>query len=868
MKNQSASCDVIDHKKGLSYLMRYMHNVADYSNFLKNLGERWEILTLLGQMSGAGADMTKTKDGFANLSTKLLDNLAKETIKKLSGEINSKAQVAVDILIRNLFERTADIGFLSTDDDIRHYILSYEKPTTDQSTLAELKKKLIERFEEYTLKYSVYFDIILTDINGNVLVRLDSDIDVKKSKDMFLKEALTTSGDYVESLTKTNLLPDAGKSLLYSYRVVDPSSSKPIGVLTLCFKFEDEMKRIFHELQAGSEWLVLAILDSQGSVIATSDKYQLPIGAELTMALNESYKIIKFAGKNYIAKTCATNGYQGYFGLNWFGHAMIPLENAFDGVAKNMLEKVDEEILHSVMSNPTLFSSDLREIPMQADRIQKELERTVWNGNVKQSSSKRTQNTTFSKALLWEISATGAKTKDVFESSIGNLHETVVSTILGDAMFQASLAIDIMDRNLYERANDCRWWALTTTFREILSRPSIERDEIKTIESILEYINGLYTVYTNIILVDKSNKIIASSQGSDGLKGKYLNDEYVRQILSVKNTNTYSVSPFNKSFLYDNLETYIYGASVLSLSNDDVVGGIFIVFDSKPQFEAMLLDALPRDDKGEILQGSFGLFVDKNKSIISSTSQKYEIGKTIPLSDDFFQNNENGFSNIVKFENDYYAVGIRKSGGYREYKSEQDSYKNDVFALIFIHLGAVSNEKISKTSIKKYKASTVANTKVDSDNSLEIATFYIGTKWLGVKSELVIEAIGAKGLTRVPGSNSMLLGRINYNMRTIDVISLHEDLGHEQKAIAEDSQVVVVKLKNDEKDERRYGIIVDDLGEIPEVSMDRVDLLDSIVGGSDMLGEAIVKPNADHVDQEMLVIIDPTKVLNKLSRRM
>ncbi|MDQ7068951.1 MAG: hypothetical protein Q9M40_13855 [Sulfurimonas sp.] len=31
------------------------------------------------------------------------------------------------------------------------------------------------------------------------------------------------------------------------------------------------------------------------------------------------------------------------------------------------------------------------------------------------------------------------------------------------------LAIDIMDRNLYERANDSRWWALTPLFIEELS---------------------------------------------------------------------------------------------------------------------------------------------------------------------------------------------------------------------------------------------------------------------------------------------------------------------------------------------------------------------------------------------------------------
>ena len=111
-------------KRGVAIerLMKHMDGVLEYQNVLNNLGGRWEMLTLLGQMSGTGIDMSKTREGFQTLSSKLLSSLAKETLKKVASEINLKAQVAVDIVIRNLFERTADIGFLATDDDIRLFI--------------------------------------------------------------------------------------------------------------------------------------------------------------------------------------------------------------------------------------------------------------------------------------------------------------------------------------------------------------------------------------------------------------------------------------------------------------------------------------------------------------------------------------------------------------------------------------------------------------------------------------------------------------------------------------------------------------------------------------------------------------------------
>jgi len=93
------------------------------------------------------------------------------------------------------------------------------------------------------------------------------------------------------------------------------------------------------------------------------------------------------------------------------------------------------------------------QVNTKADHIQRDLNCSVWNGNVRQSGRKKSSNPSFAKILLWEISNTGARTKEVFERSIANLHETVVSSILQECQFLASLAIDIMDRNLYERAH-------------------------------------------------------------------------------------------------------------------------------------------------------------------------------------------------------------------------------------------------------------------------------------------------------------------------------------------------------------------------------------------------------------------------------
>lgn len=371
--------------------------------------------------------------------------MARENLKKTVQQLNGKAQVAVDILIRNLFERTADIGFLATDADIRDFLTSPQSDTERDALRA--------RFREYVAKYSVYHNIILLDNKGNVLLQMDESSTVERTEDSIVREALSTSAEYVEVFRQTDLVPGDEPALVYSYRVVSGSeeSAEPLGVLCLCFRFEDELRGIFDNLVSEEDFSVLSILDASGRVIASSDPYQVPVGAQLDQIIHLEYEVVRFAGREYLAKTCPTKGYQGFMGLGWLGHAMIPLEKAFtESHGEKLSARIEDRILEAVMQDPQLFSEALRTIPHQADRIQQELDLTVWNGNIKQSTRE-------SKMLLRNISATGVKTKELFAESIGNLHETVVSAILEDVLFQASLAVDIMDRNLYERANDCRW---------------------------------------------------------------------------------------------------------------------------------------------------------------------------------------------------------------------------------------------------------------------------------------------------------------------------------------------------------------------------------------------------------------------------
>ncbi|MFY0057042.1 hypothetical protein ABTP94_18505, partial [Acinetobacter baumannii] len=77
---------------------------------------------------------------------------------------------------RNLFERTADIGFLACDADIRQFIGKVHECAGNvllARDLAAARTQLRTRFAEYAAKYTVYSDIVLTDTEGHILLRLD-----------------------------------------------------------------------------------------------------------------------------------------------------------------------------------------------------------------------------------------------------------------------------------------------------------------------------------------------------------------------------------------------------------------------------------------------------------------------------------------------------------------------------------------------------------------------------------------------------------------------------------------------------------------------------------------------------------------------
>lgn len=790
--------------------LKHMPQVQDYVRRLDALQENWGSLSLLSQMTGGGTDLADTRKAFETLSGELVKQLTAETLRKVGTELGARAQVAIDVLVRNLFERTADIGFLCLDDDIVRFMRDAGDDPDPQDVT-----RLRERFAEYTASYSVYRNVVLLSRDGRVLAQLDQHNELARSSDPLLPRTLAAQGGYVESFGSTDLVPGRDPVLTYSWRVED--QRRPLGVLALVFRFEDEMQAIFDKLRAGADdWTVFALVDGQRRVIASSDPWQLPVGAPLPAAESAAGSVVRFAGREYLAVTRATAGYQGYLGpQGWTAQAMLPLEHAFGQQGSAATSSVDPALLAAAHRGADIFSPELRAIPKRADRIQRDLNRSVWNGNLRQLGQDRAAvekggSRSFAGVLLHEISSTGRRTQELFERSIGDLQQTVMSSLLEDGRFRASLAAEMLDRNLYERANDCRWWALNGTLRDCLDGKA----EASAAANILAQINALYTVYDHLMLFDRDGRVVAVSKSAQaGLVGQRLTQEWVSRALSLRDSRAWVASSFEPLESYGGRPTWVF-ATVLRSAEGAVRGGIAVAFDSAAQLDAMLQDALPRNDQGGVAEGSTALFLDGEARVVAATS-RYEPGEVLALPPALLKPEGAGTVDIIKHEDGFYAVGTRRCAGYREFPGL------DVTAVVMRKLGDLQADAGQLLPHRQLHSRIEPGQQADL-----VATFASAGQWLAVPASQVVEAVEGENVTRMPGGQAWYPGVVRFEEEMVPVIDLGRWMGAPRRGAA--NTIVVVQEQG-----TRLGLLVDQLGDVLEIGAgDIVDVQLAANGGA------------------------------------
>lgn len=653
-----------------SVFKRVFNGVKQYDQNLQALSTWWGKIALVGKINSFEVastileDMEATLHQFNTLQERLINSLINEQARKVILQNTARSQVAIDVLIRNLFERTADIGFLATDHDIIRFLENNDRTSDDHEFIEQ-------RLRAYTQIYSVYKDALLIKADGELVFQLSQPTRSEYVSDPLIKQALENPDDYVEFFGKISFLDANQDNLLYANAIVGDNGV--VGVIVLCFRFNNELNSITKRLLSEGEVNHFVLCNEHGKAIYAP--YFKNSADSLKLNLHSAPKLINMNGQSMVEISTRGQAYQDYEGpKNWYMGSLL--------AAQKMEERTNES--NSLQSDATstsqfhsLISEELLDIRNKAIAINDDLQLIVLNGIV---TAARSEAVEFM-PVLEEIKKIGQNISGVFAQSVDSLFSTIISGKLNEIRLQANLAVDIMDRNLYERANDCRWWGLSSLIRKALSQATVDR---KIIQETLATIHTLYTVYHVLYVYDEQGRYVAfSTDQYDDCIGQQIESLSGAQSVSqLKSIYEYTVSPFNTFDCYEGASTYIYNAAIRHMEIDEeIIGGIGIVFDSTVEFKAILDDILPRDN-GSIKEGAKALFTTDQGTILASTSPEHAIGDYFfPKINKEQLERESALATVLSLEGDTYLMGVAKSTGYREYK-RKDGYENTVLAWV------------------------------------------------------------------------------------------------------------------------------------------------------------------------------------------
>ncbi|WP_229262334.1 chemotaxis protein CheW [Duganella guangzhouensis] len=781
--------------------------------------------------------MVATRTGFAHLEQALVANLVQEKVRHVLAELGTQARYAIDILVRNLFERTADVGFLASDAELCRFVAGL-----DQGDGA--REAARQRLAAYRAKYTVYDDILLLDSEGRVLVQADpSSADARPpltySRDPLLAQALAGDG-YLEVFRATDLRPGKTRALVYAHRMLHPDSGAPAGVLCLCFNFEQEMDAIFAAYRDPSQRANMLLLDADDRVISSADPLWIPAGVRVPTNADGQPQLLMFGGREYLVRTFSSAGYQGYPGpAGWKAQLMIPIDLAFRASGAQALDTVEPALMQGLLSHAQAFSPSLHELMSSVTRTTRTIERIVWNGKVTSAANDANHaggGINKLNTVLDQITETGERSDALFSHSIQDLYQTVLASSISEAELTSQLLVDMLDRNLYERANDCRWWALSAQLRHGLAQPSPE--QLAAIGAVLRHINSLYTVYARLFVYDRSGRIVACT-GGDELIGQSVDADTLGRVLALRSEQDHYPQPFAPSPFYAGQPTYIYHAAIRHPEQGGVVGGIGVVFDAQPE----LLNMLHSGVAGRAQMRAY--FVTPDGSVLSSTDAACAPGDRLRLDGGLLQQAAAGAvgARILQHDGQYVIAACTGAAGYREFRAA-DGVEQPVLAVLLQAFGPVRNTlPAPAVRIERLR-----------DSGPDYAIFYAGRTLMALRAAHIQEALPFARVQRTSsgggaaGIAAARLGMLDVapaggRQPCVWVFDLALLANGQPGHISDNSQVMLVR-----HGDSVIGLLVDDLHSVQQ--FDSADLSASPLG----LGDSALAPRLIQANQGQLLI--------------
>ncbi|WP_304169460.1 methyl-accepting chemotaxis protein [Phenylobacterium aquaticum] len=192
-------------------------------------------------------------------------------------------------------------------------------------------------------------------------------------------------------------------------------------------------------------------------------------------------------------------------------------------------------------------------------------------------------------------------------------------------------AIEIIDRNLYERTCDVRWWATDSAVVSCVAEPSDQASRFAS--SRLKVILDAYTVYLDLWICDARGKVVATGRPDryPGAKDiSVANAAWFQQSMRTASGDEFVACDIERAAPLGNAPVATYATAIREggQTHGKVIGVLGIHFDWKPQAQAVVDGVrMTEEEAGR----SRVMLLDHKGRVLASSDKRGELEEVFRL---------------------------------------------------------------------------------------------------------------------------------------------------------------------------------------------------------------------------------------------
>ncbi|MFZ1990006.1 MAG: methyl-accepting chemotaxis protein, partial [Alphaproteobacteria bacterium] len=191
--------------------------------------------------------------------------------------------------------------------------------------------------------------------------------------------------------------------------------------------------------------------------------------------------------------------------------------------------------------------------------------------------------------------------------------------------------IEIIDRNLYERSCDVRWWATDSAVVAAAEEP-IENNRTYAASRLATILRS-YTVYLDLWIVGVRGKVIANGKPDkypDVVRADVSGEAWFKEAMHTKSGDDFAVADVAVNSLLGNSAVATYATAIRKggETNGEIIGVLGIFFDWAPQAKTVVTGVgLEEHEKAKARV----MILDANCRVLAASDQEGILKEKYPL---------------------------------------------------------------------------------------------------------------------------------------------------------------------------------------------------------------------------------------------